>query len=81
MYELLYKMYKESVYKSPWLNSVKMIQEDCGFPGIQVYGKVKSSLVVKNDSNNKSNKDYSISLNKNGQQKSNKVASVLKQNV
>ena len=34
MYKLLYKLNRESVYKSPWLNCVKTILEDCGFPGI-----------------------------------------------
>ena len=34
MYKLLYKLNKKSVYKSPWLNCVKTILEDCGFPGI-----------------------------------------------
>ena len=34
MYKLLYKLKKESVYKSPWLNCVKTILENCGFPGI-----------------------------------------------
>ena len=31
---LMYKLNRESVYKSPWLNCVKTILEDCGFPGI-----------------------------------------------
>ena len=34
MYKLLYKLNRESVYKSPWLNCVKTILEDCGSPGI-----------------------------------------------
>ena len=34
MYKLLYRLNKENVYKSPWLNCVKTILEDCGFPGI-----------------------------------------------
>ena len=33
MYRLLYKLNTESVYKSPWLNCVNTILEDCGFPG------------------------------------------------
>ena len=37
----------------------------------------KSSLVVRDALNNKLNKDYSMSLDKNGQQKSNTVANVL----
>ena len=41
-----------------------------------VFGEVKSSLVVKNALNNNINKDYSISLDKNGQQKFIKVANV-----
>ena len=34
MYKLLYKLKKESAYKSPWLDCVKTILENCGFPGI-----------------------------------------------
>ena len=34
MYKLLYKLNRESVYKLPWLDCVKTILEDCGFPGI-----------------------------------------------
>ena len=34
MYKLLYKLNGENVYKSPWLNCVKTILEDCGFPVI-----------------------------------------------
>ena len=34
MDKLLYKLNKENVYKSPWLNCVKTILEDGGFPGI-----------------------------------------------
>ena len=34
MYKLLYKLNEENVYQSPWLNCVKTILEDCGFPGI-----------------------------------------------
>ena len=34
MYKCLYTLNRESVYKSPWLNCVKTILEDCGFPGI-----------------------------------------------
>ena len=36
MYKLLYRLNEENVYKSPWLNCVKTILEDCGFPGIWV---------------------------------------------
>ena len=73
MYQLLYKLNREMcinrlgsiVLKRFWKIVVSL-----------VYGKVKSSLAVRNATNNKSNKDYSISLVKNGQQKSNKAASV-----
>ena len=34
MYKLLYKFSLKNVYKSPWLNCVKTILQDCGFPGI-----------------------------------------------
>ena len=34
MYKLLYKFNEENVYNSPFLNCVKTILEDCGFPGI-----------------------------------------------
>ena len=34
MYKLLYKLNEENVYKSPCLNCVKTILEDCGFPDI-----------------------------------------------
>ena len=34
MYKLLYKLNKENVYKSPWLNCVETILKDCGFSGI-----------------------------------------------
>ena len=34
MYKLLYKLNEENVCKSFWLDSVKTILEDCGFPGI-----------------------------------------------
>ena len=62
------------MYKSPWLNCVKTILEDCGFPGI--WGsQVIPDIIVRNALNNKSNKEYSISLDKNGQQKSNIAAS------
>ena len=63
MYKLLYELNEENKYKSPWLNCVKTILEDCGFPG---FGEVKSSLVVRNASNNKLNQAYLIRLDKNG---------------
>ena len=33
MYKLLYKLNRESVYKSPWLDCVETILEDCGYMG------------------------------------------------
>ena len=65
MYKLLYKLNEENVYQSPWLNCVKRFWEIVVF---LVFGEVKSSLVVRNVLNNKLNKHYSTSLDKNGQQ-------------
>ena len=72
MYKLSYKLNEKNVYKSPWLNCVKTILEDCGSLGI--WGSQVIPCSIRNVLNNKLNKDYSTSLDKNGQQKSIKVA-------
>ena len=74
MYKLLYKLNKESAYKSPWLICVKTILEDCGFPDIWGSQVITCS---KGCFKQQIKRRLLDQFRKNGQQKSNTVASVV----